>query len=108
MIWVASTLPAIRTEGLAKCYGVVTALAGLDLEVAPGEVVGYLGPNGAGKTTTIRLLLSLIRPAAGRAEIFAIDCSASRSRPTDGWPPSPGEAPVAPPAARTHDQRPQS
>ena len=70
----ASTLPAIRTEGLAKRYGDVTALAGLDLEVAPGEVIGYLGPNGAGKTTTIRLLLGLIRSTGGRAEIFGIDC----------------------------------
>jgi ABC-2 type transport system ATP-binding protein len=70
----ASTLPAIRTESLSKRYGDVPALAGLDLEVAPGEVVGYLGPNGAGKTTTIRLLLGLIRPTGGRAEIFGIDC----------------------------------
>jgi ABC-2 type transport system ATP-binding protein len=64
---------AIRTEGLSKRYGTADALTDLDLEVAPGEVVGYLGPNGAGKTTTIRLLLGLIRPTAGRAEIFGFD-----------------------------------
>jgi len=64
----------IRTEGLAKRYGDVVALADLDLEVGSGEVVGYLGPNGAGKTTTIRLLLGLARPTAGRAEIFGLDC----------------------------------
>jgi len=64
---------AIRTEGLSKRYGSVDALSGLDLEVAEGEVVGYLGPNGAGKTTTIRLLLGLIRPTRGRAEIFGLD-----------------------------------
>lgn len=66
--------PAIRTQGLTKRYGDVTALASLDLEIAPGEVMGYLGPNGAGKTTTIRLLLGLARPTAGRAEIFGLDC----------------------------------
>jgi ABC-2 type transport system ATP-binding protein len=65
--------PAIRTEGLTKRFGDVTALDNLDLEVAEGEVVGYLGPNGAGKTTTIRLLLGLARPSAGRAEIFGLD-----------------------------------
>jgi len=65
---------AIRTEGLSKRYGSVYAIEDLDLEVAEGEVVGYLGPNGAGKTTTIRLLLGLIRPSAGRAEIFGLDC----------------------------------
>jgi|SRR5215472_292431 len=66
--------PAISAAGLSKSYGSVQALRGLDLEVASGEVVGYLGPNGAGKTTTIRLLLGLIRPTAGRAEIFGLDC----------------------------------
>ncbi len=65
---------AVRTEGLSKRYGRVRALDDLGLEVAQGEVVGYLGPNGAGKTTTIRLLLGLIRPSAGRAEIFGLDC----------------------------------
>jgi ABC-2 type transport system ATP-binding protein len=67
-------LMAIRTEGLAKSYGAVRALRDLDLDVAEGEVVGYLGPNGAGKTTTIRLLLGLIRPTSGAAEIFGVDC----------------------------------
>jgi len=65
---------AIRTEGLTKHYGDIVALDHLDLNVAPGEVVGFLGPNGAGKTTTIRLLLGLIHPTAGRGEIFGLDC----------------------------------
>jgi polyether ionophore transport system ATP-binding protein len=66
--------PVVRTEGLTKRYGPVAALEDLDLEIARGDVIGYLGPNGAGKTTTIRLLLGLIRPTAGRAEIFGLDC----------------------------------
>lgn len=61
------------TEGLTKHYGSVIALEDLDLEVRRGEVLGYLGPNGAGKTTTIRLLLGLIGPTSGRAEIFGMD-----------------------------------
>ena len=64
----------VRTEGLTKRYGQLAALDHLDLEVHRGEVLGYLGPNGAGKTTTIRLLLGLIRPTEGRAEIFGLDC----------------------------------
>jgi ABC-2 type transport system ATP-binding protein len=64
---------AVRTEGLSKRYGDTLALDGLDLVVEPGEVYGYLGPNGAGKTTTIRLLLGLLRPTAGRAELFGVD-----------------------------------
>jgi len=65
--------PAIRTEGLSKCYGSTLALDGLDLTVGEGEVYGYLGPNGSGKTTTIRLLLGLHRPSGGRAELFGLD-----------------------------------
>ena len=75
-----STPAAVRTEGLTKRYGTADALHDLSLEVGPGEVLGYLGPNGAGKTTTIRLLLGLIQPTAGRAEIFGVDC---RLRPVD-------------------------
>jgi len=67
---------AIRTEDLSKTFGRTTALDSLNLEVPRGEVLGYLGPNGAGKTTTIRLLLGLIRPTSGRAEIFGVDCHA--------------------------------
>jgi ABC-2 type transport system ATP-binding protein len=64
---------AIRTETLSKRFGGVDALKDLDLEVGAGEVVGYLGPNGAGKTTTIRILLGLVRPTSGRAELFGLD-----------------------------------
>ena len=66
--------PAIHTSGLSKRYADVDALSDLDLDVHQGEVVGYLGPNGSGKTTTLRLLLGLIRPTSGSAEIFGLDC----------------------------------
>ena len=65
--------PAIHAERLTKRFGRVEALVDLHLDVAQGEVLGYLGPNGAGKTTTIRLLLGLVRPSAGRAQIFGLD-----------------------------------
>ena len=60
---------AIYTEGLVKRYGKTTALAGLDLAVPPGTVQGVLGPNGAGKTTLVRILATLLRPDAGRAQV---------------------------------------
>ena len=65
--------PAIRFERLEKSYGDVRALDSIDLEVPQGEVFGFLGPNGAGKTTAIRVLLDLIRPSAGRAELLGFD-----------------------------------
>jgi len=65
---------AIRTEQLTKSYGTVRALNDLTLEVMQGEIFGFLGPNGAGKTTAIRLLLDLIRPTAGHAEVLGFDC----------------------------------
>jgi polyether ionophore transport system ATP-binding protein len=68
----------LRTENLTKRYGSFTALDSLDLEMRKGEVLGYLGPNGAGKTTTIRLLLGLIRPTGGRAEIFGLDAQTKK------------------------------
>lgn len=63
----------IQTTNLTKKYGDNTALASLNLEINKGEILGYLGPNGAGKTTTIRLLLGLIKPTSGSAEIFGLD-----------------------------------
>jgi len=64
---------AIVARGLAKSYGKVRALRGVDLEVARGELFGFLGPNGAGKTTTIRCLLDLIRPDAGEIRVLGLD-----------------------------------
>jgi ABC-2 type transport system ATP-binding protein len=65
--------PVIRTHALAKYYGRRRGLDGLDLEVRAGEIFGFLGPNGAGKTTTIRILLDLIRPTSGEAELLGQD-----------------------------------
>lgn len=67
------TAPAIRTQGLTKRFGGTVALDRLDLLAEPGEVFGFLGPNGAGKSTTIRLLLGLLRPTAGSAQVFGDD-----------------------------------
>lgn len=68
------TAPAvIETSCLTKDYGAGRGLFGLDLEVRAGEVFGFLGPNGAGKSTTMRLLLDLIRPTAGRAQVLGLD-----------------------------------
>lgn len=64
---------AIRAEGLTKNYGELRALAGFDLEVPQATVCGVLGPNGAGKTTAVRVLTTLLRPDAGRAEVAGID-----------------------------------
>lgn len=63
----------IKTDKLTKYYGKICGVRDLDLEVEKGEIFSFLGSNGAGKTTTIRLLLDLIRPTWGRAEIFGLD-----------------------------------
>jgi len=65
---------AVSIRGLTKQYGKLTAVKNLNLDVAPGEVLGFLGLNGAGKTTTIRVLLDLLRPTSGHAFIFGHDC----------------------------------
>ena len=64
---------AIVVEGLVKRFGATTALAGVDLEVAEGSVLGLLGPNGAGKTTVVRILTTLLRADEGRAEVVGLD-----------------------------------
>ncbi|HVQ96354.1 MAG TPA: ABC transporter ATP-binding protein [Mycobacteriales bacterium] len=60
----------IRTRGLAKSFGPVRAVAGVDLDIVAGETVALLGPNGAGKSTTIDILLGLARPDAGEISVF--------------------------------------
>jgi ABC-2 type transport system ATP-binding protein len=64
---------AVRTEGLVKRYDGTLAVAGVDLEVAQGEIHGLVGPNGAGKTTTLKMLATLLAPTSGRAEIGGVD-----------------------------------
>src|SRR5437667_3279778 len=65
--------PAILAEGLEKNYGKTRALAGLDLAAEEGSVLAVLGPNGEGKTTAVRILTTLLRPDAGRAEVARLD-----------------------------------
>ena len=67
------TRPMIVAEGLEKHFGTTHALRGLDLDVAEGKILGLLGPNGAGKTTAVRILTTLLRPDAGRAEVAGLD-----------------------------------
>src|SRR5499427_1869002 len=70
---VASSVPAVRVEGVVKRFGSTVALDGARLEVPAGMVFGLLGPNGAGKTTLVRILATLLAPDAGRAEVFGHD-----------------------------------
>jgi len=65
--------PVILTEGLTRRFGSFTAVDHLNLEVQAGQVLGYLGPNGSGKTTTIRMLLGLLHPSEGRAQVLGYD-----------------------------------
>ena len=69
----AGGAPPIEVRGLAKRYGEIVAVDGVDLTVEPGDVFGYLGPNGAGKTTSLRMMLGLIRPTAGSVRVFGRD-----------------------------------
>jgi ABC-2 type transport system ATP-binding protein len=63
----------IAVETLVKKYGSFTAVDGVSLSVAPGEIHGFLGPNGAGKTTTIRIIAGLLKPTSGRITINGHD-----------------------------------
>src|SRR3982751_687278 len=64
---------AIVVEGLAKSYGSVQALCGVDFAARAGTVLGLLGPNGAGKTTAVRILATLLKPDGGTARVAGLD-----------------------------------
>ena len=66
----------LQVRGLRKTYGDVVALAGIDLDVAAGEVVALLGPNGAGKTTLVSIVAGLRRPDAGTVAVDGLDVAA--------------------------------
>ncbi len=63
----------VQTHGLTKRFGDFTAVDGVTFDVRAGEVLGYLGPNGSGKTTTIRMLMGLLLPSAGAAQVLGFD-----------------------------------
>jgi ABC-2 type transport system ATP-binding protein len=69
---------AITVKGLAKDYGQIHAVCGIDFEVATGETFGFLGPNGAGKSTTIKILCTLAKPTAGSATVAGHDVVTER------------------------------
>jgi ABC-2 type transport system ATP-binding protein len=62
--------PAVALDDVRKAFGPVTAVGGLSLTIAPGEIVAFLGPNGAGKTTTIDMILGLSEPTSGAVSVF--------------------------------------
>ena len=69
---------SISVRSLAKSYGEIEAVRGIDFEVAPGEVFGFLGPNGAGKSTTISMLCTLVKPSGGSATVAGFDVNTQR------------------------------
>jgi len=78
---------AIRTRGLRKVFGGRVAVRRLTLEVARGEVFGFLGPNGAGKSTSVKMLLGLVSPTSGEAEILGQPVGDVKTRSRVGFLP---------------------
>src|SRR5213083_2176584 len=74
----------VSARGLVKLYGDLVAVDHVDLTVERGDVFGYLGPNGAGKTTSLRMLLGLIRPTSGSAQLFGRDPLVDGAKALDG------------------------
>jgi ABC-2 type transport system ATP-binding protein len=80
-------VPAIVARGLRKEYGAKVAVDALDLDIEAGEVFGFLGPNGAGKSTSVKMLLGLVLPTAGHAELLGVPISQPRARRSVGFLP---------------------
>jgi ABC-2 type transport system ATP-binding protein len=82
-----SSDPAIRTRGLRKVFGGKVAVRNLTLDVPRGEVFGFLGPNGAGKSTSVKMLLGLVFPTSGEAEILGRPAGDVKARSKVGFLP---------------------
>ena len=67
------SVPAIRTQGLVRRFGMLTAVDGVSIEVRQGEIFGLIGPNGAGKSTVIKILTTLLPPTSGQAWVAGFD-----------------------------------
>ncbi|HEY6151879.1 MAG TPA: ABC transporter ATP-binding protein [Gaiellaceae bacterium] len=78
-------MAALAVRGLAKRYGRVEALAGVDLEVRDGELVGLLGPNGAGKSTLVKIACGLVRASRGSAEVCGVPAGSREARRKVGY-----------------------
>ena len=76
---------ALAVQGLAKRYGSVAALDGVDLELGEGELVGLLGPNGAGKSTLVKIACGLVWPSAGSAQIYGAPAGSREARRALGY-----------------------
>jgi len=76
---------AFESHELSKRYGATVALAGVDLEVQPGELVGLLGPNGAGKSTLVKIACGLVRPSGGEARVAGEPAGSPAARATIGY-----------------------
>ena len=78
-------MSALSARGLEKRYGTTTALAGVDVEVGEGELVGLLGPNGAGKSTLVKIACGLVRPTRGEAEVCGARAGSLEARRRLGY-----------------------
>ena len=77
----------LEIRGLSKSFGDRRALDGVDLSLAPGEILGLLGPNGAGKTTLVRSVAGRVNPERGSVRVLGFDASDGRARSVRGWVP---------------------
>ena len=77
--------PVLAVTGLRKAYRGQEALAGVDLRIGPGEVVGLLGPNGAGKSTLTKIACGLVRPSAGGVEVLGERAGSPPARAALGY-----------------------
>jgi ABC-2 type transport system ATP-binding protein len=77
--------PALTTRALVKRFGRTTALAGVDLEIEPGELVGLLGPNGAGKSTLTKIACGIVRASGGEARVCGARAGSRQARAAIGY-----------------------